>query len=47
VTSKRGTTEAALNHLENAGLRRTVEQALRAAHDRSQQLGDEIAAANQ
>jgi pyrroline-5-carboxylate reductase len=44
VTSKGGTTEAALRHLENAGLRRIFAEALRAAAQRSRELGDELAA---
>lgn len=45
VTSKGGTTEAALRHLESAGLRPMINQALAAAAGRSRELGDELAAA--
>jgi pyrroline-5-carboxylate reductase len=41
VTSKGGTTEAALRHLETAGLRRLVGEALAAAERRARELGDE------
>jgi pyrroline-5-carboxylate reductase len=44
VTSKGGTTEAALRHLEQAGLRPMFTEALRAAAHRSRELGDELAA---
>lgn len=44
VTSKGGTTEAALRHLENAGLRPMFREALAAAARRSAELGDELAA---
>lgn len=43
VTSKGGTTEAALRQLESAGLRPMFQAALAAAAQRSAQLGDEIA----
>ena len=45
VTSKGGTTYAALQSLEKAGLRPIFNEALRAAADRSRELGDEFAAA--
>ncbi|WP_299692696.1 pyrroline-5-carboxylate reductase [Hydrocarboniphaga sp.] len=45
VTSRGGTTEAALRHLESAGLRPMFAAALAAAARRSSQLGDELAAA--
>jgi pyrroline-5-carboxylate reductase len=45
VTSKGGTTEAALRHLESAGLRPMLTAALAAAARRSRELGDELAAA--
>ena len=44
VTSKGGTTEAALRHLESAGLRPMFQAALAAAAHRSRELGDELAA---
>nr|WP_293368601.1 pyrroline-5-carboxylate reductase [Nevskia sp.] len=44
VTSKGGTTQAALESLEAAGFRRILDEALRAADIRSAQLGDELAA---
>ena len=44
VTSKGGTTEAALHHLESAGIRPMFIDALRAAADRGRALGDELAA---
>ena len=44
VTSKGGTTEAALAVLESAGLRSMFETALAAAARRGQQMGDELAA---
>lgn len=43
VTSKGGTTEAAVRHLENAGLRRIFGEALTAAARRGRELGDELA----
>jgi pyrroline-5-carboxylate reductase len=43
VTSKGGTTEAALRHLENAGLRTIFADALRAAADRGRELGASLA----
>ncbi|MGQ0699465.1 MAG: pyrroline-5-carboxylate reductase [Panacagrimonas sp.] len=43
VTSKGGTTEAALKHLENAGLRPMIREALAAAARRAVELGDELA----
>ena len=46
VTSKGGTTFAALQSLEKAGLRPIFTEALRAAADRSRELGDEFAAAS-
>lgn len=45
VTSKGGTTEAALRHLESAGLRPMLADALAAAARRSRELGDELASA--
>ena len=47
VTSKGGTTEAALRHLESAGMRPMLAAALAAAARRSRELGDELAAAAQ
>lgn len=44
VTSKGGTTQAAVEHLEKAGLRRIFAEALAAAARRSRELGDELAA---
>ena len=44
VTSKGGTTEAAVAHLETHGLRALFAGALRAAAERGRQLGDELAA---
>lgn len=44
VTSKGGTTEAALQHLETAGLRPMIQHALARAAQRSAELGDELAA---
>jgi pyrroline-5-carboxylate reductase len=46
VTSKGGTTEAAVAHLESAGLRTILADALRAACLRSQQLGASLATPN-
>ena len=46
VTSKGGTTEAALKHLESAGLRPMFRDALAAAARRSAELGDELAASS-
>ena len=43
VTSKGGTTEAALRHFEAAGLRGIVRDALTAAARRSEELGDQLA----
>ncbi len=43
VTSKGGTTEAALTVLESAGLRNTFVEALSAAARRGRQMGDELA----
>ncbi len=40
VTSKGGTTERALNHMEAAGMRIAVIDAVRAAAERSRELGD-------
>jgi pyrroline-5-carboxylate reductase len=42
VTSKGGTTEAAVNHLESAGLRAIFKAALQAADERAKQLGDAL-----
>lgn len=42
VTSKGGTTEAALNHLESAGLRAIFKQALHQADARAKALGDAL-----
>ncbi len=42
VTSKGGTTEAALEHLESAGLRAIFKQALNAADTRAKSLGDAL-----
>lgn len=42
VTSKGGTTEQAINSLENAGFRNIVKQALLAAANRSKTLADEL-----
>lgn len=47
VTSKGGTTEAAVNLLEQRGLRGLLADALRAAAARARQLGDELGAARQ
>jgi pyrroline-5-carboxylate reductase len=44
VTSKGGTTEAAVAHLEQHGLRRLFADALRAAERRGRELGDALAA---
>ncbi|GAC1632466.1 MAG: pyrroline-5-carboxylate reductase [Nevskia sp.] len=44
VTSKGGTTEAALAVLESAGLRSMFDRALAAAAQRGRQMGDELAA---
>lgn len=46
VTSKGGTTEAALAHLERHGLRALVADAVRAAAARGRQIGDALAAAS-
>jgi pyrroline-5-carboxylate reductase len=43
VTSKGGTTEAAVRHLESAGLRAIFADALKAAADRGRQLGELLA----
>lgn len=40
VTSKGGTTERALSHMENAGVKAAVIQAIHAAAERSRELGD-------
>jgi pyrroline-5-carboxylate reductase len=40
VTSKGGTTERALNHMENAGIKAAIVQAIQAAAERSLELGD-------
>lgn len=45
VTSKGGTTEAALQHLESAGLKAIVAAALQRADARAKQLGDALDAA--
>ena len=45
VTSKGGTTEAALQHLESAGLRAMFNEALQRADARAKQLGDALDAA--
>jgi pyrroline-5-carboxylate reductase len=42
VTSKGGTTEAAIEHLESAGLRHIFKDALRKAADRARALGDAL-----
>lgn len=42
VTSPNGTTEKAIESFENGGLRQLVEDALRAAHDRSIALSEEL-----
>ena len=42
VTSKGGTTEAAVNHLESSGLRAIFTQALHAADARAKALGDAL-----
>lgn len=42
VTSKGGTTEAALRHLEAGGLRTLFREALAAAAHRSREMGDEL-----
>lgn len=42
VTSRGGTTEAALRHLESGGLRKLFRDALAAAADRSREMGDEL-----
>jgi pyrroline-5-carboxylate reductase len=43
VTSKGGTTEAALARLEQGGLRALFADALRAAHARGRELGEALA----
>lgn len=45
VTSKGGTTQAALEHLESAGLRPIFREALAAAARRSKELGDQLGSA--
>lgn len=40
VTSKGGTTERALNHMESAGVRAAIVEAVQAAAERSRELGD-------
>ena len=40
VTSKGGTTERALSHMEAAGVRASISQAVEAAAERSRELGD-------
>lgn len=42
VTSKGGTTEQAINYFQNAGFEEIVENALKAASERSQTLADEL-----
>jgi pyrroline-5-carboxylate reductase len=42
VTSKAGTTEAALKSMEAAGVKRLIVEAVRAAARRSKELGDEF-----
>ena len=42
VTSKGGTTEQAIKSFQNAGFEKLVENALKAANDRSQTLADEL-----
>jgi pyrroline-5-carboxylate reductase len=42
VTSPNGTTESAINNFENANLRQTVEDAMRAAEQRAIALADEL-----
>ena len=42
VTSKGGTTEQAIKSFQNAGFEKLVENALKAASDRSQSLADEL-----
>ena len=42
VTSPNGTTERAINHFEDGGLRQLVDGALTAARDRSVELADEV-----
>lgn len=42
VTSKGGTTERAINSLENAGFQHIVKQAILAAANRSEELADEL-----
>lgn len=42
VTSKGGTTQAAIEHLEKAGLRPIIREALAAAARRSKELGDQL-----
>ncbi|MDZ7828428.1 MAG: pyrroline-5-carboxylate reductase dimerization domain-containing protein [Halofilum sp. (in: g-proteobacteria)] len=42
VTSKGGTTAAALDTFENGGLAELVDRAVGAAHDRSIELGDQL-----
>ncbi|MDA9185685.1 pyrroline-5-carboxylate reductase, partial [Gammaproteobacteria bacterium] len=42
VTSPNGTTERAINHFEDGGLRQLVDGALKAAHDRSIELAGEV-----
>ena len=44
VTSKGGTTEAAVQHLEKSGGRALFADALKSAADRSRQIGDELTA---
>jgi pyrroline-5-carboxylate reductase len=42
VTSPNGTTERAINHFEDGGLRQLVDGALQAAHARSVELAGEV-----
>ena len=42
VTSKGGTTERALSELEHDGVRKSIVRAVRAAAERSRELGDEL-----
>lgn len=42
VTSPNGTTERAIQSFENANIRQTIENAMRAAHQRAGELADEL-----
>jgi len=42
VTSKGGTTHAAISSMESDGVRQSIERALRAAHDRAVEMGGEF-----